>query len=109
MKDTVERVLPYWYDHIAADILAGKSVIVCAHGNSLRAIVKHLDKMSDEGKWNFILLKCVEVIELNIPTGIPLVYELDAHLKPVKHYYLASDAELKEKMSAVASQGKAKK
>ncbi len=107
MKDTVERVLPYWYDHIAADILAGKNVIVCAHGNSLRAIVKHLDKMSDEGI--YIFFNKLDVIELNIPTGIPLVYELDHNLNPVKHYYIASDAELKEKISAVASQGKAKK
>lgn len=104
LKDTVERVIPYWQDHIAADILQGKKVIVCAHGNSLRAIVKHLDNLSEEGISFFIL----DVIGLNIPTGLPLVYELDHDLKPIKHYYLATDDELNEKLSTVAKQGKAK-
>ena len=98
MKDTVERVLPYWQDHIASDILSGKRVVLCAHGNSIRAIVKHLDNLSNE-----------EVINLNIPTGLPLVYELDKDLKPIKHYYLATDEEVKSKIEAVANQGKAKK
>jgi 2,3-bisphosphoglycerate-dependent phosphoglycerate mutase len=98
LKTTVERVLPYWQDHIASDILSGKKVAIAAHGNSLRAIVKHLDNLSDE-----------EVINLNIPTGLPLVYELDKDLKPIKHYYLATDDEVKMKIEAVANQGKAKK
>lgn len=97
LKDTVERVLPYWQDFIAKDIIEGKQVIVCAHGNSLRAIVKHLDNMKNK-----------DVINLNIPTAIPLVYELDSNLKPIKHYYLASDEEVKNKIAAVANQGKAK-
>ncbi len=97
LKDTVERVLPYWNDHIAADMISGKSVVVCAHGNSIRAILKHLDNIGEK-----------EIIGLNIPTGVPLVYELDKDLKPVKHYYLASDEEIKNKMQAVANQGKAK-
>jgi 2,3-bisphosphoglycerate-dependent phosphoglycerate mutase len=98
LKDTVNRVLPYWHDSIAADILAGKKVIVCAHGNSIRAICKHFDNLSEE-----------QVINLNIPTALPLVYELDQDLKPIKHYYLASDEEVKAKLEAVANQGKVKK
>ncbi|EPT32125.1 phosphoglycerate mutase PGMII [Toxoplasma gondii TgCatPRC2] len=97
LKDTVERVLPFWFDHIAPSIMEGKRVLVAAHGNSLRGLVKHLDKMSDEA-----------VLELNIPTGVPLVYELDEDLQPVRHYYLLDEAELKAKMEAVANQGKAK-
>lgn len=77
--------------------MLGKNVLVCAHGNSLRAIIKYLDKISDE-----------DITELNIPTGVPLVYELDHELKPVKHYYLADEADLKMKMEAVANQGKSK-
>ncbi len=97
LKDCVERVLPYWFDNIAIDIVNNKNVVICAHGNSLRALVKHLDNLSEK-----------EVLELNIPTALPLVYELDSELKPIKHYYLASDEELKEKLDAVANQGKAK-
>jgi len=97
LKDCIERVLPYWHDNIAVDILAGKNVIIAAHGNSLRALVKHLDNMSEK-----------EVLDLNIPTAIPLVYELDENLNPIKKYYLASDEELKEKLEAVANQGKSK-
>jgi len=97
LKDTVERVLPFWYDHIGSSMLQGKKPFVVAHGNSLRAIVKHLDKISDE-----------EIVELNIPTGVPLVYEFDKDLKPIRHYYLADEAELKQKMASVAAQGKAK-
>ncbi len=94
----MSRVLPYLHDHIAADLLSGKSVVVCAHGNSLRAICKHFDNLSEE-----------EVINLNIPTALPLVYELDSELKPIRHYYLASDEEVKAKLEAVANQGKVKK
>ncbi|PHJ22269.1 phosphoglycerate mutase pgmii [Cystoisospora suis] len=97
LKDTVERVLPFWFDHIAPAIMEGKRVLVAAHGNSLRGLVKHLDKMSDAA-----------VLELNIPTGVPLIYELDEDLQPVKHYYLMDEKELKAKMEAVANQGKAK-
>ena len=95
MKDTVDRVLPYWFDKIAMDIKQGKSVLVAAHGNSIRAILKYLDKMTDS-----------EIIELNIPTAITLVYELDKDLKPIKHYYLANEEDLKKKINAVANQGK---
>ena len=98
LKDTVERVAPYWKSDIAPAIRAGKRVIVAASGNSLRALVKHLDNVSDK-----------DIVELNIPTGIPLVYELDDDLKPKKHYYLASEAELKEALDRVKNQGKAKK
>jgi 2,3-bisphosphoglycerate-dependent phosphoglycerate mutase len=97
LKDTVARFLPYWHETIAPAIRAGKKVLVAAHGNSLRALVKYLDDVSDG-----------EIVELNIPTGIPLVYELDASLKPLKHYYLGDQAEIAAKMNAVAAQGKAK-
>mmetsp|Transcript_23974 Transcript_23974/g.47085 ORF Transcript_23974/g.47085 Transcript_23974/m.47085 type:complete len:253 (+) Transcript_23974:267-1025(+) len=98
LKDTVERVLPFWFDVVAPKIMEGKNVLVSAHGNSLRALVMHLDKMTPD-----------EILKLNIPTGVPLVYELDADLKPVKHYYLLDEAELKKRMEAVANQGKASK
>lgn len=97
LKDTVERVLPLWFDSIAPEILSGKRVLIAAHGNSLRGLVKHLDNMSDK-----------DVLELNIPTGVPLVYELDDNLAPIHHYYLMDEAALKAKMEAVAAQGKAK-
>ncbi len=97
LKDTVERFLPYWKETIAPTIMSGKKVIISAHGNSLRALVKYLDDIPDE-----------EIIGLNIPTGIPLVYELDKRLKPVKHYYLGSQEEIDKKTQAVANQGKAK-
>lgn len=97
LKDTVERVVPYWKNTIAPDIKAGKKLIVAAHGNSLRALVKYLDNISDE-----------EILKLNIPTGVPLVYELDKDLKPIKSYYLGDQAALAAKMEAVANQGKAK-
>ena len=97
LKLTVERALPFWYDNIAPAILSGKRVIVCAHGNSLRAIVKHLDKMSDEA-----------IVELDIPTGTPLVYEFDENLTPIKKYYLASAQELEAKIAAVKKQGEKK-
>ena len=97
LKDTVERVIPYWDSAIAPDILAGQNLIIAAHGNSLRALVKYLDNMSDE-----------EIVNLNIPTGVPLVYELDANLKPIRSYYLGDQAAIEAKMKAVANQGKAK-
>jgi 2,3-bisphosphoglycerate-dependent phosphoglycerate mutase len=97
LKDTVERVVPYWNASIAPTILASRRVLVAAHGNSLRALVKYLDGLSDDA-----------IVKENIPTGIPLVYELDAKLKPLKRYYLGDPAELAQRMAAVASQGKAK-
>jgi 2,3-bisphosphoglycerate-dependent phosphoglycerate mutase len=96
LKDTVERVVPYWNSTIAPDIRAGKRLIIAAHGNSLRALVKYLDMMSDE-----------KIVNLNIPTGAPLVYELDADLKPVRNYYLGDQSAIEAKMKAVANQGKA--
>jgi 2,3-bisphosphoglycerate-dependent phosphoglycerate mutase len=97
LKDTVERFLPYWHESISSVIRAGKSVIIAAHGNSLRALVKYLDNIPDE-----------EIAELNIPTGMPLVYELDSELKPIKHYYLGDPEAVKKATQAVANQGKAK-
>ena len=98
LKETVARVIPYWEQKIVPDIRAGKRVIIAAHGNSLRALVKHLDNISE-----------ADILELNIPTGVPLVYEFDESLKPVKHYYLGDPAEIAAAMDAVAKQGKAKK
>jgi 2,3-bisphosphoglycerate-dependent phosphoglycerate mutase len=97
LKDTVARFLPIWHDVIAPAITSGKRVLIGAHGNSLRALVKYLDNVSE-----------AEIIELNIPTGIPLVYELDDNLKPIKHYYLGDQAAIAAAMNAVANQGKAK-
>jgi 2,3-bisphosphoglycerate-dependent phosphoglycerate mutase len=97
LKDTVARVVPYWENTIAPEIKAGKKLVIAAHGNSLRALVKYLDNMSEE-----------EILKLNIPTGVPLVYELDADLKPIKHYYLGDQEALAAKLNAVANQGKAK-
>lgn len=97
LKDTVERFLPYWHDQIAPDIRFGNRVLIVAHGNSLRALVKYLDSISDE-----------EIIKLNIPTGIPLVYELDNKFQPIKHYYLGNQEEIAQKAAAVAAQGKIK-
>jgi len=98
LADCVQRVLPYWHDEIVPALREGKRVLVAAHGNSLRALVKYLDNMTEAA-----------ILELNIPTGIPLVYELDKELKPVKHYYLADEATLKAALETVANQGKAKK
>ena len=97
LKDTVDRFLPYWHETIAPEIKAGKRIIIAAHGNSLRALVKYLDDLSEE-----------EVLKLNIPTGMPLVYELDADLKPIKSYYLGDEEAVKAAVDAVANQGKAK-
>jgi 2,3-bisphosphoglycerate-dependent phosphoglycerate mutase len=96
LKDTVDRFLPLWNGAIAPEVSAGRRVIIAAHGNSLRALVKYLDNVSDSA-----------IIGLNIPTGIPLVYELDAALKPVRHYYLGDQARVEAAVGAVASQGKA--
>ena len=98
LQDTVARVLPYWEESIAPAILSGKQILVAAHGNSLRALIKHLDGVSDD-----------DIVHLNIPTGQPLVYELDANLRPIRHYYLGDAAEIEAAMAAVAAQGKAKK
>lgn len=85
MKDTVVRVIPFWHDHIAKDVLAGKNVLVVAHGNSLRSVVKYLDNVSEKGIYNIYI---IDILELNIPTSIPLVYEFDANLKSLGSYYL---------------------
>ena len=98
LKDTVARVLPFWNDSIAPAILRDRRVLVTAHGNSLRALIKHLDRLSDD-----------EIVELNVPTARPLVYELDSELKPIRHYYLGDQAEIERAMHAVAAQGKAGK
>lgn len=96
LKDTVDRFLPFWHSTIAPEILAGKRVLVAAHGNSLRALVKYLDNISDE-----------EIVALNIPTGVPLVYELDRQLNPIRSYYLGDQEKIAQAMQAVANQGKA--
>lgn len=96
LKDTVGRFLPYWHETIAPMIRDGKRVIITAHGNSLRALVKYLDNISDE-----------DIVGLNIPTGIPLVYELDDDLKPIRSYYLGDQEAMQKAVAAVASQGKA--
>ncbi|MBL8497577.1 2,3-diphosphoglycerate-dependent phosphoglycerate mutase [Nitrosomonas sp. JL21] len=95
LKDTVERFLPYWNTTIAPQVQAGKNVIIAAHGNSLRALVKYLDDMSE-----------AEILKCNIPTGIPLVYELESNLKPIRSYYLGNDSDIQEAMQIVANQGK---
>jgi 2,3-bisphosphoglycerate-dependent phosphoglycerate mutase len=97
LKDTVARFLPYWHGTIAPAVKSGASVIVAAHGNSLRALIKYLDNVSDQ-----------EIVGLNVPTGQPLVYELDADLRPLKSYYLGDPEAIKAAMAAVANQGKAK-
>ncbi|HAV10495.1 MAG TPA: 2,3-diphosphoglycerate-dependent phosphoglycerate mutase [Dehalococcoidia bacterium] len=97
LKDTVARFLPYWHETIAPSVRAGKRVIISAHGNSLRALIKFLDDMSE-----------VDIVKLNLPTGIPLVYELDNDLKPLKHYYLGDPAEIQKAIDSVANQGKAR-
>ena len=97
LKDTVERFLPYWHEAIVPEIKEGQRVIIAAHGNSLRALVQYLDGLSEEA-----------VLKLNIPTGMPLVYELDDDLKPINNYYLGDEEAVKAAMEAVANQGKAK-
>jgi 2,3-bisphosphoglycerate-dependent phosphoglycerate mutase len=97
LADTVQRVIPYWNEKIVPDLHAGKQLIIAAHGNSLRALVKHLDNISDE-----------DILQLNIPTGIPLVYELDDALQPIRHYYLGDQEAIAKAIHSVANQGKAK-
>jgi 2,3-bisphosphoglycerate-dependent phosphoglycerate mutase len=98
LKDTVERFLPCWHEVIAPTVRSGKKVIIAAHGNSLRALVKYLDNISDD-----------VIPEVNIPTGMPLVYELEDDLKPIRNYYLGDPEKVKKAMEAVASQAKIKK
>ncbi|HEX4842984.1 MAG TPA: 2,3-diphosphoglycerate-dependent phosphoglycerate mutase [Limnobacter sp.] len=97
LKDTVDRVIPIWKDGIAPAIKAGKKVLIAAHGNSLRALIKYLDNLSED-----------DILKVNIPTARPLVYELDENLKPIRNYYLGDQAEIEAAMAAVANQGKAK-
>ena len=97
LKDTVDRFLPYWHESIAPSIRSGKKILIVAHGNSLRALVKYIDNISDE-----------EIVGLNIPTGVPLVFELDGQLNPIKHYYLGDQHEIAKETAAVAAQGKAR-
>jgi len=96
LKDTVERVMPFWNESMAPAIKAGKRIVVAAHGNSIRALVKYLDNIGDN-----------EIVGVNIPNGIPLVYELDDNLKPIRHYYLGDAEAAAKATAAVASQGKA--
>jgi len=97
LKDTVDRFLPYWHNIIKPNIDSGKRVLIVAHGNSLRALVKYLDQTSDQ-----------EIVNLNIPTGVPLVYELDRKLNPIRNYYLGDQEAIAKKAAEVAAQGKAK-
>ena len=97
LKDTVDRFLPYWHESIKPDIESGKRVFIIAHGNSLRALMKYLDSVSDE-----------DIVGLNIPTGVPLVYELDESLKSIRNYYLGDQEEIAKKAAEVAAQGKSK-
>jgi 2,3-bisphosphoglycerate-dependent phosphoglycerate mutase len=96
LKDTVERVLPFWNEAMAPAIKAGKRIVVAAHGNSIRALIKYLDNIGDD-----------DIVGVNVPNGIPLVYELDADLKPIRHYYLGDAEAAAKAAAAVASQGKA--
>jgi 2,3-bisphosphoglycerate-dependent phosphoglycerate mutase len=97
LKDTVNRMLPYWHSTISPSVRSGKRLIICAHGNSLRALVKYLDNIPDK-----------EIVELNIPTGIPLIYELDQELHPLRHFYLGDPEAVRKAAEAVANQGRAK-
>jgi 2,3-bisphosphoglycerate-dependent phosphoglycerate mutase len=98
LKDTVDRVLPFWQNEIAPRILAGKKLIIAAHGNSIRALVKYIDQISDQ-----------DIVELNIPTGIPLLYTFDENLRPIGHRWLGDEEKVKAAQEAVANQGKASK
>jgi 2,3-bisphosphoglycerate-dependent phosphoglycerate mutase len=97
LKDTVARVLPYWNSAIAPAVRAGRRTLIAAHGNSLRALIKYLDGVSDQ-----------KIVEVNVPTGMPLVYELDRDLKPIRHYYLGDAEEVAKRIAAVSAQGKAR-
>ncbi len=96
LKDTILRFIPYWKKEIEPQLKSGKKVLIVASGNSSRAVVKHLDKISDG-----------DIVNLNIPTGVPLVYELDSSLKPIRHYYLGNQEEIEKKIQQVVAQGKA--
>jgi 2,3-bisphosphoglycerate-dependent phosphoglycerate mutase len=96
LKDTVERVIPFWNESMVPAIKAGKRIVMAAHGNSIRALVKYLDQIGDD-----------DIVGVNIPNGIPLVYELDANLKPIRHYYLGDAEAAAKAAAAVANQGKA--
>lgn len=98
LKETIARFVPYWNETITPEVKSGKNILITAHGNSLRALVKHLDNISE-----------ADILNLNIPTGVPLVYELDENLKPIKNYYLGDPEAVKKAAEAVANQGKAKK
>ena len=98
LKDTVARFLPFWHETVVPALKSGQRVVIAAHGNSLRALVKYLDNISDD-----------DIVELNIPTGIPLVYELDDDLRPLRHYYLGDAEAVAKAAAAVAAQGQAKK
>jgi 2,3-bisphosphoglycerate-dependent phosphoglycerate mutase len=97
LADTVARVVPYWQGTLGPVVKSGKRMMIAAHGNSIRAFIKHVDNVGDD-----------EIVALNIPTGVPLVYELDANLKPIKHYYLGDAEQIAKAQAAVAAQGKAK-
>jgi 2,3-bisphosphoglycerate-dependent phosphoglycerate mutase len=97
LEDTVKRFLPYWHEVLAPEVKSGRRVLISAHGNSLRALVKYLDNVSND-----------EIVGINIPTGIPLIYELDDNLKPITHYYLGNEEDIKKAMDTVAKQGRAK-
>ena len=97
LKDTANRFLPFWHESIAPSIQSGKRVLIVAHGNSLRALVKYLDHISDEN-----------IVRVNIPTGVPLIYELDNQLNPIKHFYLGDNKDIAKKVADVVAQGKAK-
>jgi len=97
LKNTVDRFMPYWHQSIVPELQKGKNILISAHGNSLRALVKYLDHISDE-----------DITQLNIPTGVPLIYELDDDLKPLKHYYLADADKIAKAIQTVAAQGKIK-
>jgi 2,3-bisphosphoglycerate-dependent phosphoglycerate mutase len=96
LKDTVARVVPFWNEALAPAIKSGKRIVIAAHGNSIRALIKYLDGISDQ-----------DIVGLNIPNGIPLVYELDENLKPIRHYYLGDAEAAAKAAAAVATQGKA--
>jgi 2,3-bisphosphoglycerate-dependent phosphoglycerate mutase len=96
LKDTMSRFLPYWHEELAPAIGSGKRVLVSAHGNSLRALIKYLDNISE-----------TEIVKLNIPTGIPLIYELEDDLEPIRHYYLGDEGKIRKATESVATQGKA--
>ena len=98
LADTVARVVPYWENEIVPNIKAGRKILITAHGNSLRSLIKHLDNISDK-----------DIVGVNVPTAVPLVYELDENMRPIRSYYLGDQEAIKQKMAAVAAQGKAGK